>query len=164
MAYKLLNIPNDDTQNYPSCRLQFVVGTFGHLTKPTNQNLLKTPKMLSQRLRKDYQNHLGTSVINSPLSPSFLLILQLYSGKIFWVILIFTRGCISIFQSNFKNIALKKYIWFQFKFGRSAFYLFTQTKFTYLYKVFRCRKRKCCYIYWSVHLNVFSSVENLRLT
>ena len=83
MAYKLLNIPNDDTQNYPSCRLQFVVGTFGHLTKPTNQNLLKTPKMLSQRLRKDYQNHLGTSVINSPLSPSFLLILQLYSGKIF---------------------------------------------------------------------------------
>ena len=28
MADKLMYIPNDDIQNYPSCRLQFVVETF----------------------------------------------------------------------------------------------------------------------------------------
>ena len=30
MADKLLYIPNDDKQNYPFCRLQLVVETFGH--------------------------------------------------------------------------------------------------------------------------------------
>ena len=29
---KLMYIPNDDTQNYPFCKLQLVVETFGHLT------------------------------------------------------------------------------------------------------------------------------------
>ena len=39
------------------------------LNKPTNQNLLKSPKFLSQQIRKCYYKTLGTSVINSPLSP-----------------------------------------------------------------------------------------------
>jgi len=30
MAYKLMHIPNDDTQNYSFCRLNFVVETFEH--------------------------------------------------------------------------------------------------------------------------------------
>ena len=33
MAEKLMYIPNDDTQNYPFYKLQFVVKTFGHSTK-----------------------------------------------------------------------------------------------------------------------------------
>ena len=32
MADKLMNIPNDDTQNYPFCRLQSFVESFGHST------------------------------------------------------------------------------------------------------------------------------------
>ena len=30
MAYKFMYIPIDDTQNYPFCRLQLKVETFGH--------------------------------------------------------------------------------------------------------------------------------------
>ena len=32
MAYKLMYIPNDDTQNYPFCRLKLVVEMFEHPT------------------------------------------------------------------------------------------------------------------------------------
>ena len=32
MANKLMYIPNDDTQNYLFCRLQYMVGTFGQST------------------------------------------------------------------------------------------------------------------------------------
>ena len=52
---------NDDTQNYPLCRLKLVV--------ETNQNSLNSPKLLSQRIRKHYYKTLGNSVINSTLSP-----------------------------------------------------------------------------------------------
>ena len=39
MADKLRYIPNDDTENYPFCRLQLVVETFEHSTKiKNNQN------------------------------------------------------------------------------------------------------------------------------
>ena len=38
-------IPNDDTQNYPFCRLHLVVETLGHSTKLTNQsNFNKNPQ------------------------------------------------------------------------------------------------------------------------
>ena len=39
MADKLMYIPNDDTQNYPLCRLKLLVEKF-ELNKPTNQNSL----------------------------------------------------------------------------------------------------------------------------
>ena len=39
MADKFMYIPNDETQNYPFCRLQLVVKTFGHSTKWTNQSI-----------------------------------------------------------------------------------------------------------------------------
>ena len=46
MADKWMYIPNDDSQNYPFCRLQLVVESFyTQLGKPTNQNLLKVPKV-----------------------------------------------------------------------------------------------------------------------
>ena len=38
MADDLMHIPNDGTQNYPFCRLQLLVETFGHLTYQTNQS------------------------------------------------------------------------------------------------------------------------------
>ena len=40
MAYKLIYIPNDDTQNHPLCRLKLVVKTFKHSTLSTNQSKL----------------------------------------------------------------------------------------------------------------------------
>ena len=55
MADKMY-IPNDDTQNYPCCRL--VVETFGKSSK----------ELISQRCYKT----LGTSQINSRMSPPFL--------------------------------------------------------------------------------------------
>ena len=56
MADKLMYIPNDDTQNKPFCRLKIVVETFEHSTynAPTNQNLPKSTKLLSQPIRKLY--------------------------------------------------------------------------------------------------------------
>ena len=39
------------------------------LNKPTNQNLLKSPKLLSQRIRKMYYKTLGN---NQPIVPSLI--------------------------------------------------------------------------------------------
>ena len=60
MNDKLMKILYDDSQNYPSCRLQLVVKTFVH---PNNQNS-KVPKVV----RPMNKETLGTSVINSPMS------------------------------------------------------------------------------------------------
>ncbi len=38
MAEKFRYIPNDDTHNYPLCRLQLVVRKFDHSTKHTHQS------------------------------------------------------------------------------------------------------------------------------
>ena len=47
MADKLMYITNDATQNYPFCKLQFVVKRQDTiLNKPTNQNLIKVPKVV----------------------------------------------------------------------------------------------------------------------
>ena len=62
-ADKLMYIPNADTNSYPFCRLQLVVGTFGHLKF--------SKKFLSQPKRKRYYKTLRTCVINNPI-PSFL--------------------------------------------------------------------------------------------
>ena len=43
------------------------------LDKQTNQNALKSTKLLSQRIRKRYSKTLGTSVINCSLSPLSLV-------------------------------------------------------------------------------------------
>ena len=39
------------------------------LNESTNQNSLKVPKVLSQRISKRYYKTFGTSVINSPMLP-----------------------------------------------------------------------------------------------
>ena len=67
-------IPNDEKQNSLFCRLQLLVKTFlTQLNESTNHNLLKVPKVVKPANKKMLLKTLGTSVINSPLSPSFLL-------------------------------------------------------------------------------------------
>ena len=51
MVDKLMYIPNNDIQNYPFCKLQLVVKTFG-LNKPTNQNFIKVPKVVESTNKK----------------------------------------------------------------------------------------------------------------
>ena len=47
MADKLTFIPNDDTLNYPFCRLKLVVESLDtQLNEPTNQNSIKVPKVI----------------------------------------------------------------------------------------------------------------------
>ena len=65
MTDKLMCIPNNDTQNNPFFRIQLVVETFGHVFLVINQ---KVPKVFEKILS------LGTSVINSPMSPPSLKI------------------------------------------------------------------------------------------
>ena len=72
MADKLMNITNNKTSNYPLLYITnsgWNVWTL-YLMKKNDQNLLKSPKLISQRIRKCYYKTLGTSVINSPMSPS----------------------------------------------------------------------------------------------
>ena len=67
MIDKLMYIPNDDTQNYPFCRLQLkllkLLNT--QLNEPTNQNSIKSSKLLHNRIRKRWFKTLGTSVLAS---------------------------------------------------------------------------------------------------
>ena len=64
---EFMYIPNYNTQIW----LQFVVETFGHSTKRTNQlKFNKNPQGCCQLIRKRYYKILGTSVINSLMSPS----------------------------------------------------------------------------------------------
>ena len=70
MADKLKDIPNAYTQNYTI--MQLVVETFEQHNEPTNQDSLKFPRLLSQRIRKRYCKTLRTSVINSPMIPPSL--------------------------------------------------------------------------------------------
>ena len=73
MAYKFMYNPNYITQNYLYFISKLVLDTFGHsIDKRANKNPIKVPKVLNLRIRKCYYNTLGTSVINSPLSPIFL--------------------------------------------------------------------------------------------
>ena len=63
-----MHIPNVDTQNCPFCKLNLVVETFGHSTKGTNQSTFNK----SSQIKKTLLFEFGTSVINSPMSPSSL--------------------------------------------------------------------------------------------
>ena len=63
IADNFMYIPNDDTQNSLLCRLQLVVETFIESINKFIKS--KSSKLLSQRIDK-------LSLINSPLSPSFL--------------------------------------------------------------------------------------------
>ena len=51
IADKLVYIPKDDTQNYPSCGLKLVVETLGHYER-TIKNFIKVPKVVNQTNKK----------------------------------------------------------------------------------------------------------------
>ena len=52
MLDKLMYITNDDTQNYPFCRIRLLVA-YGHSTWWMNQpEFVKSLKLLGQRIRK----------------------------------------------------------------------------------------------------------------
>ena len=84
MADKLMYIPNDDTQNYPFCRLQLLVKMFGHSTFRTKQSKFnnKSPKLSSQWIRKSYYKTLGTKVINSPMPPPSQTTILLFPERV----------------------------------------------------------------------------------
>ena len=52
MAYKLMYIPNDDTQNYPFCRFLKQLDT--QLNEPINQNSIKAPKVVKPKNKKTF--------------------------------------------------------------------------------------------------------------
>ena len=57
MVDKFMYIPNDDTQNYPICRLKLVVETLDtQLNEPTNQNTIKVPKVVKPTNKKTLYN------------------------------------------------------------------------------------------------------------
>ena len=63
MANKLMDILNDDTKLK---RLNT------QLNEPTNQNSINVPKVV-EPVKKKHNKTLGTSIINSPMFPSFLI-------------------------------------------------------------------------------------------
>ena len=70
MADKLMYIPRDDTQEYTFCILKIVVEPFEHSTSYYNQSkFIKVTKVVKPTNKKTYYKALGTSVINSLLSP-----------------------------------------------------------------------------------------------
>ena len=80
------------------------------LDKSTNQKLIKVPK---ERIRKHYQNTLGTSLINSPLSPSFLYVYTVY---LHWIFLILSEYWLKDIPSwfltdkDFKVVCLETFL------------------------------------------------------
>ena len=50
MADKLIYIPNNDAQNYPSIDYNYLLKCLDNeLNEPTNQNSIKVPKVVRQR-------------------------------------------------------------------------------------------------------------------
>ena len=73
MANKLMYTTNDDAQNHPSCRLQLVDKWLDTLmNESTNKNSIKVPTVVKPTKKKRYYKTLGTSGINSSMSPSSL--------------------------------------------------------------------------------------------
>ena len=61
-------IPNDDTQDHPFCRLKLNLKRLNsQIDVPTNQ--IQVPKVVKPTNKKSFCKTLGTSVINSPISP-----------------------------------------------------------------------------------------------
>ena len=63
MAYKLMYIPNDDTQHFLFNYWQKRLDT--QLNESTNQNSLRVPKVVKPTNKKRYYKTLETSVIDS---------------------------------------------------------------------------------------------------
>ena len=66
MDDKLIYIPSDDKQNYPFCRFELLVETFGQDYFKTNQSKFNKSTQISEP-------NVGSSVFYSPISPPFLV-------------------------------------------------------------------------------------------
>ena len=72
MDVKLMYIFNDNT---PSVDYnQWLKHLDTHFNELTNQNSINAPKVVKPTIRKLYYKTLGTSVINSPISPISLIL------------------------------------------------------------------------------------------
>ena len=59
MADILMYIPNEDTQNYSNYLNNWLKRLDTQLNELINQNSMKSPKLLSQRIRKRYYKTFG---------------------------------------------------------------------------------------------------------
>ena len=66
MDVKLIYIPNDNKQEYPFCVLKSLV-------EPANKIYLKSPTILTKRMRENVFKALGTTIIYSQISPPSLI-------------------------------------------------------------------------------------------
>ena len=66
-------IPSDDTQNYSVDYNLWIKRLDTQLNEQTNQNSTKVHMIVKPTNKKSYFKTLGTSVINSPMSPTFLV-------------------------------------------------------------------------------------------
>ena len=66
-------IPSDDTQNYSVDYNLWIKRLDTQLNEQTNQNSTKVHMIVKPTNKKSYCKTLGTSVINSPMSPPFLV-------------------------------------------------------------------------------------------
>ena len=67
---------DDDLQNYPFCKIQLLVETFGtQLNEPTNTNSIKVPKIVNPMHKQTLNlKTLGTEVLNRTMSQPSLAI------------------------------------------------------------------------------------------
>ncbi len=79
------------------------------LSKQTNKNSINSPKLLSQQIRKKYYKTLGTSVINSPMSPPSLDLLM------FVVIIYLCPGTLEGLLNWVPWAVLYKHSWYPFQ-------------------------------------------------
>ena len=80
MADEFMYIPYNDTHNYP-----FLKRLETQLNETTNLNSLKSPMLLSQQRRKRWCKTLGTSIINSQLSPTSLVYVSVLCQRTLFV-------------------------------------------------------------------------------
>ena len=76
MADKLMNIPNDDTQNYPYCRFKLVVEMFEN--EPTKQSSIKVPNFVKPKNKnmslKDFRDYCNKQPSVPSLPASFQIL------------------------------------------------------------------------------------------
>ena len=75
MAHKFIYFSNDGTHNYPGPSVDNKCLDI-QLNENTIQNQIKFPKVTKPTNEKSYCKALGTSVKNSPMSPSSLFIIR----------------------------------------------------------------------------------------
>ena len=109
MADKLIFIPNDDAQNFPLLYLDYNQWLKYLKYYQPIKIQLKFPNLLSQRMRKHYNKTIGTSVINSPMSPPPSLQFHISRTELFTTAFIYSRMLIA--QSTTKAERTRPLIW-----------------------------------------------------